>query len=94
MSTSSDPPLHDIHRLLRDAVNELNLVCHESVHDPYQCYHWNTIGALAQTIEKLNACLEAVERRFGPLMQDDPQLTSEQLERDYPWLVDPTRLSS
>lgn len=60
----------ELHRLLKDAVEGLNGACQDRVHDPYQCYHWNAVGALTHTIEKLNECIEVVERQLGDSPMD------------------------
>ncbi|MFO0957761.1 MAG: hypothetical protein U0800_09930 [Isosphaeraceae bacterium] len=57
---------HDLYRLLKDAVEELEVACKDRVTDPYQCYHWNSVGTLVQTLDTLTACLKVVENRLGP----------------------------
>ena len=71
MSTSIDQQSdHELYRLLRGALDELRGACRDGVHDPYQCYHWNSIATITQTIETLNSCLKVVEGRLGPDLGD------------------------
>ncbi len=71
MNTSTDRQSnHELYRLLRGAVDEIRGVCQNGVNDPYQCYHWNAVASLNQTLETLNSCLKVVEGRLGADLAD------------------------